>query len=213
MIFKNRRQAGELLAEKLSRYRDKEPLILSVPRGGVIVAEPVWDYLGGRLDLIISRKISSPYQPELAIGAVTAAGFLLLNDILIRQQGISPEYIERAAESGRLEIQRRLTLYRGENKPPILNDRIVLVVDDGVATGFTIKAALRSVRRHKPAELVLAVPVGPPETLAVLRLEVDQLYCLESPAIFSAVGQFYGDFSQVDDTEVIRIMHRVFNCS
>jgi len=212
MIFENRRQAGELLAEKLSLYRHKEPLILSVPRGGVIVAEPLWDYLGGQLDLIISRKISAPYQSELAIGAVTGDGFLLLNDLLIRQQGVSPEYIDQAAERERLEIQRRLTLYRGENTPPVLNDRIVLVVDDGVATGFTIKAALRSVRRHKPAELVLAVPVGPPETLAVLRLEVDQLYCLESPAFFSAVGQFYEDFSQVDDTEVIRVMRRVFNC-
>lgn len=213
MLFNDRRQAGEMLAKKLISYRGKEPLILSVPRGGVVVAEPVWNYIGGRLDLIISRKIGAPYQPELAIGAVMGDGFLMLNDKLVRQLGVSAQYIERSAEYERLEIQRRLTLYRGEHAFPALSNRVILIIDDGVATGFTIKAALRSVRRYKPAELVLAVPVGPPDTLTDLQREVDHLYCLESPAFFMAVGQFYCNFSQVEDTEVIGIMKRAFQQS
>lgn len=208
MLFIDRSHAGELLAERLTPYRNKDPLILAVPRGGVAVAKPIRDKIGGVLELMITRKIGAPYQPELAIGAVTGDGFLLLNDRLVQQLGVSPAYIERAAEAERAEIERRLTLYRGKRSFFKLNARTVLLIDDGVATGFTVKAALRGIRQHKPAELVLAVPVGPPETLAGLRAEVDQLYCLESPLHFSAVGQFYRDFTQVSDAEVIEILER-----
>jgi len=196
MKFKDRRHAGKLLAEKLTAYRGKNPLILALPRGGVVVAEPIWDFTGGDLDLIITRKIGAPYQEELAIGA--------------EQLGVSPSFIERAAASEQAEIQRRLTLYRGQRPYPSLKGRVVIVVDDGVATGFTVKAALQSLQRHEPAELVLAVPVGPPETLRELQAEVDRLYCLESPAWFAAVGQFYDDFRQLDDAQVIQIMNRAF---
>ncbi len=210
MKFKDRRHAGKLLAEKLTAYRGKNPLILALPRGGVVVAEPIWDFTGGDLDLIITRKIGAPYQEELAIGAVTGDGFVLLNHKLAEQLGVSPSFIERAAASEQAEIQRRLTLYRGQRPYPSLKGRVVIVVDDGVATGFTVKAALQSLQRHEPAELVLAVPVGPPETLRELQAEVDRLYCLESPAWFAAVGQFYDDFRQLDDAQVIQIMNRAF---
>jgi putative phosphoribosyl transferase len=206
MLFKDRRHAGELLAEKLTLYQNKNPLILAVPRGGVSVAKPILDRLGGELDLMITRKIGAPFQPELAIGAVTGDGFLLLNHRLVKQLGVPPAYIEQAAEAERAEIQRRLKLYRQERPLVALNARTVLLIDDGVATGFTIKVALRSIRRHQPVELVLAVPVGPPEVLSELRVEVDQLYCLESPHYFSAVGRFYRDFTQVSDTEVMEIL-------
>jgi putative phosphoribosyl transferase len=208
MLFIDRNHAGELLAERLTPYRNTNPLILAVPRGGVAVAKPVWEKIGGVLDLIITRKIGAPQQPELAIGAVTGDGFLMLNDKLVQQLGISRAYIERAAEAERAEIERRLVLYRGKRPLFELNARTVLLIDDGVATGFTIKAALRAIRQHKPAELVLAVPVGPPEALYGLRAEVEQLYCLESPLYFSTVGQFYRDFTQVSDAEVIDILER-----
>ncbi len=210
MLFKDRRHAGELLAERLMPFRDQDPLILAVPRGGVAVAKPIWERIGGVLDLMITRKIGAPLQPELAVGAVTGDGFLLLNDRLVKQLGVSTAYIERAAEAERAEIKRRLTLYRGEHPVNELSARTVLLIDDGVATGFTIKAALRGIKQHKPVELVLAVPVGPPEVLAGLRAEVDQLYYLESPHYFSAVGQFYRDFTQVSDAEVIEMLGRSY---
>lgn len=211
MLFVDRRHAGELLAERLTPYKHKDPLILAVPRGGVAVAKPVREHIGGMLDLIITRKIGAPDQPELAVGAVTGDGFLLLNDRLVQQMGISPPYLERASKSEQKEIARRLALYRG-NRPQVkLYDRTVLLIDDGVATGFTIQAALRGIRQQKPAELVLAVPVGPAETLAGLRGEVDQLCCLESALYFSSVGQFYRDFTQVSDAEVIETLNRAYS--
>lgn len=210
MKFKDRRHAGELLAEKLTVYRGKNPLILALPRGGVVVAEPIWDFTGGDLDLIITRKIGAPYQKELAIGAVAGDGFVLLNHKLVEQLGVTPSYIEQAAASEQAEIQRRLALYRGQVPYPSLKGRVVIVVDDGVATGFTVRAALQSLQQHEPAELVLAVPVGPPETLKELQAEVDRLYYLASPAWFAAVGQFYDYFSQISDAQVLKIMKRSF---
>ncbi len=207
MFFRNRREAGERLAEKLYAYRGQDPLILAVPRGGVDVAAPIFEQLGGELDLMITRKIGAPNQPELAIGAVTADGAALLNDVLVAKIGIDQDYINQAIAREKAEIGRRLRLYRGDRPLPKIENRLVILVDDGVATGYTLLMAIKSLQKLNPAELVLAVPVGPPETLKTLEREVDQLVYLQAPDFFSAVGQFYQNFSQVSDEEVIRILN------
>ncbi len=210
MQFNDRREAGELLAEKLDYYRDQKPLILAVPRGGVAVAEPVWEYLDGELDLIITRKIGAPHQRELAIGAISGDGFTMLNEGLISRLGVFPDYVERASKKEQAEIARRLELYRGDRPLPLIDKRLVILVDDGVATGYTLLAALRSLQEKKPSRLILAVPVGPPETFDRLRGEVDDLIYLDAPADFAAVGQFYRHFEQVQDADVITILNKAW---
>lgn len=213
MLFEDRQHAGELLAKKLSAYRGQSPLILAVPRGGISVALPLWRHLGGELDLIITRKLGAPGQPELAIGAVTGDGHLLLNEALVAQIRMPDGYLERVSAEEQAEITRRLHLYRGQRPPPDIIERLVIVVDDGVATGFTLRAALQGVKQGRPRKLVLAVPVGPPETITRLRREVDELYYLEAPPHFAAVGQFYRDFRQVNDSEVITALQEAWNSS
>ncbi len=208
--FQDRRHAGELLAAKLSAYEGQSPLILAVPRGGVLVALPIWRRLGGELDLVMARKIGAPHQPELAVGAVTSDGHVLLNESLAAQLRLPQGYVERAAAEAQAEIRRRLELYRGRRPLPEVKRRLVIIVDDGVATGFTLRAALQGVGRGRPQKLILAVPVGPPETLSGLRREVDELCCLEAPPYFYAVGQFYRDFSQVSDREVIAALEEAW---
>ena len=202
MLFKNRREAGEKLAAQLEAYKGRKPLILAVPRGGVTVAEPVWENIGGELDLIITRKIGAPYQPELAIGAVSGDGFVMLNNNIVSRLNVTEDYINTAAEKEQNEIRRRLKIYRGNRSMPLIDNRLVVIIDDGVATGYTLLAALRSLQEKNPAKLVLAIPVGPPDTLTMLENEVDELLCLEAPVHFSAVGQFYRQFDQVSDSEV-----------
>lgn len=202
MLFEDRRSAGELLAKKLSGYRGQSPLILAVPRGGVAVALPIWRFLGGELDLTVARKIGAPDQPELAIGAVTGDGHMLLNESLVATLRLPEGYLERALAEEQTEITRRLKVYRGERVFPKIERRTVIVVDDGVATGFTLRAALRGVKQGRPRKLILAVPVGPPGILDRLRPEVDELHYLAAPPHFAAVGQFYLDFYQVGDNEV-----------
>ncbi len=208
MIFQDRRQAGEILAAKLDHYRGQDPLILAVPRGGVILAERLWDRLGGELDLIITRKIGAPYQPELAIGAISWDGYIMLNDQLVSRLDVDKNYIDKAAEKELVEIRRRLSDYRGNRPLPEVDDRLVILVDDGVATGYTLLAALRSLKEKKPSKLVLAVPVGPPNTLKILQGEVDELVYVDAPVNFAAVGQFYREFGQVGDNEVKAVLKR-----
>ena len=210
MLFKDRRQAGELLAQKLQSYRGRSPLILAVPRGGVVVAEPILDQLGGKLDLLITRKIGAPWQPELAIGAVAGDGLIMLNERLVEQMGVPKRYIDQAAAEEQREIRRRLERYRGKRPLPEVDGSLVILVDDGVATGFTLLAALKALRQQRPRELVLAVPVGPPDTFDRLHPEVDALFYLEAPPDFAAVGQFYANFDQVDDSTVISILSRAW---
>ncbi|MFU8793821.1 MAG: phosphoribosyltransferase [Dethiobacteria bacterium] len=211
MIFNDRSDAGERLAERLEIYRGRKPLILAVPRGGVVVAEPVFEKLGGDLDLIITRKIGAPHQRELAIGATSGDGFVMLNDELISRLGVFPDYIKKAAAKEQTEIKRRLDIYRGDRPLPRIEGRLVILVDDGVATGYTLLAALRSLQEQKPAELALAVPVGPPETLSLLNKEVNALVYLEAPVDFAAVGQFYHRFDQVNDQEVVDILKKAWS--
>lgn len=210
MLFKDRRQAGEKLAEKLLPYRGQQPLILAVPRGGLTVAEPVWESIGGELDLIITRKLGAPYQPELAIGAVAGDGFVMLNDKIVSRLNVTDQYIKETANQEQLEIKRRLDLYRDARPLPVVDGRLVILIDDGVATGYTLLAALRSLQEKKPARLLLAVPVGPPDTFAMLQKEVDELIYIKAPANFAAVGQFYRRFEQVSDSEVKSVLEKAW---
>ncbi|AKX95370.1 phosphoribosyltransferase [Neomoorella thermoacetica] len=202
MLFKDRRDAGQQLAGALQGYLGQGALILAVPRGGVLVAVPVVKALDAEMDLIIPRKVGLPANPEVAAAAVAPDGTVLYNDKVLEACHLTPADLQAAVDRELAEIKRRLTLYRGNRPLPVMRGRLVIIVDDGIATGLTIKAALKSVRKYKPRRLVLAVPVAPPDTLTVLRPMVEDLVCLAAPEPFYAVGQFYRDFRQVSDAEV-----------
>ncbi len=201
-LFRDRRHAGEVLAARLDRYRGHNALVLGLPRGGVVVAAQVARGLDAELDVVVARKLPSPISPELAIGAVTANGGRFLNADVIAAFNVFEAYIEAVSEPQRAEARRREAELRGRRAAPSIAGRVVILVDDGLATGATMRAAVRSVRQHRPRRLIVAVPVGAPESCAALRSEVDEVVCLHEPADFGAVGRFYGDFSQTDDDEV-----------
>lgn len=205
-MFKNRKEAGERLAEKLLHYQGKNPLILGIPRGGVPVAREMVDRLGGELDVIIPRKVGVPWHKELAAGAVTMDGGFILNQQVARGHGITGKDLEYEILGARAEIRRRMDLYRKGRPLPQIRGRAVIVTDDGVATGFTMRAALKDLREKEAGPLILALPVAPPATARELQKEVDELVCLKMPRIFYAVGQFYEDFAQLSDEEVINAL-------
>lgn len=188
MIFRDRAEAGRLLADKLAPIIDKDALVLAVPRGGVIVAAEIVRKLNLSLDLVIPRKIGAPHDPEVAIGAVTQDGTPLLNQSLIELLKISQQELEDRISHVVDEIRRRLALYGAGQNIEKSDGRQLIVVDDGVATGYTMQAALRSVRRYGPKELILAIPVAPRDTLELLKAEADRVVCLVSPEDFFAVG-------------------------
>jgi len=208
MRFYDRADAGKQLAEALSFLKGRaDLLVLAVPRGGVVVGAQVARALDAPLDVIIARKIPAPGNPELAIGAVTADGALVLDNDLVERLGVSEQYIETATAREQAEIERRLRAYRN-NRPPVqVAGKTVVLVDDGVATGATTLAAIRSLRRQPLRELILAVPVGPPETITLLEREVDRVVVLETPEPFWAVGVFYEQFEQTTDAEVIELLN------
>ena len=207
MYFEDRRQAGKLLAKELAELRGhKDVLVLGIPRGGVVVAYEVAKELQSPLDVYIARKIGAPYNPELAIGAVASDGALVLDHKLIAQFGVTEDYLQQETERQREEIKRRLAAYRGNQPEPQLENKTVILVDDGVATGATVLASLRALRQRKPAQLVLAVPVGPADTIQQLSQEADRVVCLYIPDVFWAVGAFYAVFDQTSDQEVIRLL-------
>ena len=206
MLFKDRVDAGRQLADKLSGQIGKDGLVLAIPRGGVVVGAEVARKLGLELDLIIPRKIGAPQNPEVAIGAVTQDGTTIFDRRLIGLLGVSELEIEDKISCEISEINRRMSLYRGSENHPDYAGRQLVVVDDGVATGYTMLAALRSARHFNPRELILAIPVSPPDTLEMLKKEVDRTVCLYSPEDFYAVGQFYQRFDQTEDDEVIKIL-------
>jgi len=206
MLFKDRVDAGRQLADKLSGQIGKDGLVLAIPRGGVVVGAEVARKFGLGLDLIIPRKIGAPQNPEVAIGAVTQDGTTIFDRRLIGLLGVSEPEIEDKISCEISEINRRMSLYRGSENHEDYAGRQLVVVDDGVATGYTMLAALRSARNFHPRELILAIPVSPPDTLEMLKKEVDRTVCLYSPEDFYAVGQFYQRFDQTEDDEVIRIL-------
>jgi predicted phosphoribosyltransferase len=210
MPFHNRKDAGKKLAAALAGYKDRKPVILALPRGGVPVAAEVAVSLGAPLDLILVRKIGVPFQPELAMGAVAngAAPMIVRNEDVVRLSGVGEEEFKSLCDSELAEIERRRKRYLGGRKPVSVEGRPAIVVDDGVATGATTRVALRATRMRHPSSLVLAVPVAPTESLAALRGEVDDLVCLEDYENFGAIGFYYADFRQISDEEVIETLAR-----
>lgn len=199
--FADRTTAGTRLAAALAPYRGKNALVLGIPRGGVPVAAEVARALDAELDVIVARKAGVPGEPELALGAVTSDGTRFVNDDLISGLGLSQEAVDGAFEKASREAREREERFRSGRPKPRVRDRTVIVVDDGVATGATMLAALRSVRSADPARLVAAVPVGAPQACELVAREADELVCLERPAYFVAVGQFYEHFPQVSDEQ------------
>lgn len=206
MFFNDRRDAGQRLGMALARYRGEDTVVLGIPRGGVVVAAEVAKILLAPLDLIIPRKVGAPHNPEIAIGAVAPDGTAILDERMVAVLGLEDEEITRLTEKVRVEIARRMDAYRGGRSAEELTDRVVILVDDGIATGYTIMAALQAIKKAVPEKVVLAVPVAPQDTVKALAKEVDEMVCLESPENFYAVGQFYLDFAQVEDDEVTELL-------
>lgn len=210
MTFKDRSEAGRKLAAALSRYGGRQPVVLALPRGGVPVAAEVATALNAPLDLVLVRKIGVPFQPELAMGAVADGGVAIVvrNEDVIRMAGIDEAEFQAVCDTESVEIARRRNRYLGGRSRVDVEGRTAIVVDDGIATGATTRAAVRSVRARNPQHLVLAVPVAPTESLKLLRQEVDDLVCLEDHESLGAIGFYYRDFRQVSDEEVIETLAR-----
>jgi predicted phosphoribosyltransferase len=209
-MFRNRKEAGRRLAAELAEFKGRDCVILALPRGGVPVAAQVAAALNAPLDLLLVRKIGAPWHPELAVGAVIDGGdpITVRDDEIMRQTGTSDAAFEAARARELREIERRRTFYLGARAPVALEGRVAIVVDDGLATGNSMRAALTAARRRGPALLVMAVPVAPAEVIATFRDEADRVVCLERPKHFIAVGYFYKDFEQTGDEEVIALLAR-----
>ncbi len=207
MIFKDRTDAGKKLAEALVQFKGLDGIVLAIPRGGIVVASEISKDLGFLLDVVIPRKIGAPDQPELAIGAISEDGSTIMNDDIINRIGATAEYIKEESSRQLTEIARRTSVYRGGRPGLPLQDKNVILVDDGVATGATLKAAIKFVKNQNPAHLTVAVPIGPIQTVMELRAEVDVI-CLHTPSIFSAIGGFYSDFNQITDEEVTMLLQK-----
>ena len=208
-MFADRRAAGRELATLLQPvHRGGATVVLALPRGGVPVAYEIARELGATLDVFLVRKLGTPGHAELAMGAIASGGTRVINDEVVQALHIPQHVIDAVAEREQSELERRDATYRqGRPLTPLAN-RIVILVDDGLATGSTMKAAVQAVKQHKPARVVVAVPVGAPETCSALRAYADEVICARIPAAFSAVGQWYGDFSQTTDDEVIALLRK-----
>jgi putative phosphoribosyl transferase len=208
--FDNRVEAGRMLGARLAALRLANPVVLALPRGGVPVALEVARALDAPLDLLLVRKIGVPWQPELAVAAVMdgAEPVVVIERHIQSETGVKQEYIEQRAKEELAEIERRRRTYLADRAPLQVTGRTAIVVDDGIATGTTMRAALKGLRRRNPARLVLAVPVAPPDTVEELRQEVDDVVCLAQPSFFGAIGYFYRDFHQLSDDEVITLMRQ-----
>jgi predicted phosphoribosyltransferase len=211
MQFRDRRQAGRRLAEQLRIRQEKgalpDPVVLALPRGGVVVAQEVARALGAPLDVLVVRKIGAPFQEEFGVGAIAGDDEPLFNEGALDHLGLSRADLAETIERERAELHRREQLYRQGRPAPDLRGRTVIVVDDGLATGATARAAVRAVRRQAPEQIVLAVPVGSPEASDLLRAEADEVVCLYRPASFMAVGLWYERFDQLSDQDVLTALH------
>ena len=208
MHFRDRQDAGRQLGRLLLRYRDAAPAVLALPRGGVPVGYEVARALGAPLDVLVARKIGAPSQPELGIGAIAPGGVIVLDERTVAALGVTEAELEAIAARETAEMERRLARYRGDRPPPELRDRTVIVVDDGLATGVTARAAVASVRLEEPRAVVLAVPVAAPESARAFGPLVDDLVAVIMPHDFRAVGLWYEDFEQTSDEEVLDLLAR-----
>ncbi|RDI95267.1 phosphoribosyltransferase [Meiothermus sp. QL-1] len=207
--FKNRQHAGSLLAEELLRRgygQPPPPLIFALPRGGVPVAYPIAQRLGAPLEVWVVRKLGAPGQEELALGAIAAGGGRVLNPHILEGLGVSQAELEQILAREQQELKRRERLYRGDRPLPEIKGKTLVLVDDGLATGATMKATLAAARAQGAGRLVVAAPVAPPETVAELSTQADEVICLQTPVPFQAVGLWYQDFPQVSDQEVLTLL-------
>lgn len=206
-MFTDRRDSGLQLAEKLNHYKgSRRVLVLALPRGGAVTGFEIAHAIGAPFDVLIVRKIGFPGQPELAVGAISETGAVVFNPRVISYGEVSKEYIDREISRQKGEIARRIRLYRGDRHLENLKGKTVILADDGVATGATMKAAITALKEAEVEKLIVAVPVAPPDTAAELASMVDEFVCLSTPADFMAVGQYYYDFTQVTDEEVADIL-------
>ncbi|HMM22631.1 MAG TPA: phosphoribosyltransferase family protein [Selenomonadales bacterium] len=210
-MYEDRLEAGQVLAELLAARHYPTISLLAVPRGGIMIAAPIARRLGVRLEVLVTRKISHPANPEVAVGAVMADGSAILDDGLIATYAIPRSYLEQAIAREYLEIQRRMTVYAGSDVPPVVQGRTAIVVDDGIATGYTVQAAVKWLKKLAPERIIVAVPVAPPDTVAELAREVDEMICPLTPEQFMAVGLYYRNFAQNTDDEVLSVLRQVNN--
>jgi len=208
--FRDRQEAGRLLAEQLADWRGKKAVVLGIPRGGIIVARELALGLEAELDIVLSHKLRTPGHQELALGSIAEDGKLFLNERLVQELDVGSSYIEQERAQQLVEIKRRAALIRKVRPKVPLNGRIVIVTDDGVATGATTQAALWGVRQEQPKRLIAAIPVGAEETLKRLAQDADEIVCLRAPQYFVAVGQFYMRFDQVEDEQMLEILKEEF---
>jgi predicted phosphoribosyltransferase len=211
IIFEDRREAGHQLGVLLSGrgYGNQPSLILGIPRGGLVIAEEVAQVLSTPMDVIIARKLRAPYQPELGIGAVVDGDHItIINQEVARFVGATQDYLDREIVYQKEEIDRRLKFYRGDRPPPEVTKKTVIVVDDGIATGYTFRAALEGLRRRNPLKLIAAAPVAAHDSFEMLKAFVGEVVCLQTPDDFMAVGAWYRNFDQVSDEEAVSILRR-----
>lgn len=204
MKFKNREEAAHLLVKALSRYKGQNPLVLAIPRGAIYMAKIIADKLGGEANVVLVHKLGAPYQPELAIGAIDESGEIYLNE---HANNVSENYIQQESQKQLATLKNRRIQYSQGHKAPSSEGRVVIVVDDGIATGATMIAALKSLKNKNPKHLIAAIPVGPSVTLQYLKTLADEVVYLDAPFEFYAVGQFYDNFPQVSDDEVIQVLN------
>lgn len=203
--------AGRLLASRLAEFRGRDDVVvLALPRGGVPVAYEIAVALGARLDLMLVRKLGLPGHRELAMGAIASGGIRVLNDDVVRGYGIDAGTLDTVARQEQRELERRDRAYRGERPQPVLAKRCVILVDDGLATGATMHAAIDAVRQQKPAQIVVAVPVAPADTISGLEPLVDRVVCPHTPEPFFAIGQWYRNFDQTSDEQVVSLLHEAW---
>lgn len=206
MLFKDRTEAGRELGKALQKYRDaKKTVVLGLPRGGVVVAYEVAQSLRLPLDVLVPRKLGAPDNPELAIGAIAGEG-VVLDQEMISALRVPPSYIQAEISKEKKEAARRLALFRKGKNPQDWSGWTVLLVDDGIATGSTMRASIAALKQMGVSRTIVAVPVGPPDTLELLKREVDEVVCLYAPSSFMAVGQFYKSFPQTRDDEVVKLL-------
>jgi putative phosphoribosyl transferase len=207
-MFVDRQEAGTRLAERLSGYAAAAPIVIGLPRGGVPVAAVVASALGAPLDIIVVRKLGCPWQPELGFGAVAEGGIRVMNDALVHDLDLTPEELAAVTAREEAELERRVRTYRGSRPPIAVDGRVVILVDDGLATGYTARAAVEALRRRRAAKVILAVPVASEAGASELRRHADDVVAVATPSWFLAIGEFYEDFSQTSDEDVIALLEQ-----
>ncbi len=209
MLFKDRKDAGNALGAKLSKFKaQKDVLIIALPRGGVVVAAQIAEMLNLPLDIVAPRKIGAPDNKELAIGAICDDAFVVKKDFIL-DLGVDESYIKKTIEEEKKESRRRMEVYRKGRPPLNLTDKTIIIVDDGIATGSTMEASIKYIKNKKPKKIILAVPLAPKKTIEYLQKMVDEIICLFTPFDFMAIGEFYENFDQTSDSEVISILKKL----